>query len=49
MKDKEGTLITDREDVTKYFKKVFEKMLNITTLIELKDSNSINTVEQQLE
>lgn len=48
MIDKEGTLITDKEDVTREFKKVFEKMLNITFQIKPENKNVVR-VEQQLE
>lgn len=48
MIDEEGTLITDKEDVTREFKKVFEKMLNITFQIKPENKNVVR-VEQQLE
>jgi hypothetical protein len=48
MKDDEGTLITDKEEVTKEFKKVFEKMLNVSTQTET-SGNNVVTVEQYLE
>lgn len=48
MRDEEGMWITDKEDATSKFKKVFEKMLNITTQIEPEDNNIV-TVELQLE
>ncbi|KAL4141595.1 hypothetical protein QTP88_004211 [Uroleucon formosanum] len=48
MKDDQGTLITDKEEVTREFKKVFEQMLNISTETEAEDNNII-TVEKYLE
>lgn len=48
MKDDQGTLITDKEEVTREFKKVFEQMLNISTKTEAEDNNIV-TVEQYLE
>lgn len=48
MKDDQGTLITDKEEVTREFKKVLEQMLNISTETEVEDNNII-TVEQYLE
>ncbi|KAL4104822.1 hypothetical protein QTP88_020098 [Uroleucon formosanum] len=48
MKDDQGTLITDKEEVTREFKKVLEQMLNISTKTEAEDNNII-TVEQYLE
>jgi len=48
MKDDEGTLITNKEEVTKEFKKVFEKMLNLSTQTET-NGNNVVTVDQYLE
>jgi len=42
VKNGERTLITDKEEVTRKFKKVFKKILNILTKIETK-GNSIST------
>lgn len=44
----EGTLIIDKEDVTKEFKKIFKKMLNISTKLET-EGNTIFTLKQYLE
>lgn len=48
MKDDEGNLITVREEVTKEFKKFFEKMFNVSTQTETNDDD-VATVEQYLE
>jgi Ser-tRNA(Ala) deacylase AlaX len=48
MKDDEGTLITNKEKVTKEFKKVFKEMLNVSTRTETSDDNIV-IVEQYLE
>jgi len=45
MNDDEGTLITDKEEVTKIFQKVFEKMSNVSTKTETSHNNVV-TVEQ---
>jgi len=48
MKDDEGTLIADKEEVTKEFKKVFNKMLNVSTQTET-SGNNVVIVERYLE
>lgn len=48
IKDDEGTLITNKEEVTKEFKKDFEEMLNVSTRTETSDDNVV-IVEQYLE
>jgi len=48
MKDDERTLITDKEEVTKVFKTVFEKMLNVSTQTKT-SHNNVLAVEQYLE
>jgi hypothetical protein len=45
MKDDKGNLITVREEVTKEFKKVFEKILNVSE----KNDDDVTSVDQYLE
>jgi|UniRef100_A0A2S2R9E9 hypothetical protein len=48
MKDDERNLITVRKEVTKEFKKVFEKILNVSTQTET-NNDDVTTIDQYLE